>query len=527
MVELKHFPLGIQDFERLRNDNNYYVDKTDIIFKMTHTANYYFLSRPRRFGKSLLVSTLKCYFEGKKELFKGLAIEKLEKDWKKHPIFLMSFAGNKYASLQDLFDTMQYKLSSWEEEYELEVQHTNSWGTRFEKLLNTAYRKTGMQPVVLVDEYDAPLLDSLENPGLQDSLRIEMRKFFSPLKDLGGIIRFVFLTGISKFSQLSIFSELNNLNIITMDDEYSAICGITETEVFSQMKPEIQALADKNHISYEEACLALKKQYDGYHFSANGEDIYNPFSLITALSKKNISNYWFATGTPTVLTKMIKKYDMPPEDFDKGFLATQEMFDAPTETATDAIPMLYQSGYLTIKEAYSGGRFLLRFPNDEVRFGFMKSLLPYFATAIVSKNDTFLMQFSALLENGDLEQALTLMRAFFSSVPYTTEKQDENHYKTLFYLIARLCTPFVVSTEVCSAAGRSDMVIETAGFVYVFEFKKDGTPEEALLQIDSKGYSIPYTVTKKTDGMPKALYKVGVNFSSTTRTLENWKAVKE
>ena len=526
MAGLKLFPIGMQDFAQIRNNGYYYVDKTDIVYKMTHTSRFYFLSRPRRFGKSLLVSTLKCYFEAHRELFAGLAMEKLETEWKSYPVFLMSFVGTKYTDLEGFNIYMNYKLSEWEEEYGVENKNENEWGARFSALLKSAHEKSGREVVVLVDEYDAPLLDSMENPELQNKLKQEMRKFFSPLKDSGGILRFVFLTGISKFSQLTIFSELNNLNVITMDDDYAAICGITQEELDTQMQPEIQALADKNHLSYEGAREALKQKYDGYHFSSFSPDVYNPFSLINSLTKKSLSNFWFATGTPTILTKLIKKYNMNPEDFDKGFLSTQEMFDAPTETANDVVPMLYQSGYLTIKQ-FDGFKFILGFPNDEVRFGFMKSLLPCYATELVSKNDTFILQFSKSLGDENIDEALTLMRAFLSSVPYSAEKQDENHYKTLFYLITRLCTPYVVSTEVTSAAGRADVVIETSTAVYVFEFKKDSSPEEALAQIDSKGYLLPYYTTKAADGAQKNLYKIGANFDSSLRTLGKWKVVKE
>jgi len=526
MQELKRFPIGVQDFERLRNDGKYYVDKTDLVYKMTHTDDYYFLSRPRRFGKSLLVSTLKCYFEGRKDLFTGLAIEKLETEWKKYPVLHISFAINKYVTVKDLDDTMQDILSIWEKEFDIEITKDTAYGTRFAKILRAAYAKTGMQPVVLVDEYDAPLLDSMDNPELQNTLKQEMRKFFSPLKDLGGIIRFVFLTGISKFSQLSIFSELNNLKVITMNDDYAAICGITENELFTQMKPEIQALAEKQKLTYEQACEALKAQYDGYHFSENSPDVYNPFSLINALADKSLSNYWFATGTPTILTKLISKYDMDPKDFDEGFAATQEMFDAPTETATNPIPMLYQSGYITIKD-YDGGFYTLQFPNNEVRFGFLKSLMPYYATNDVCKNDTFLIKFTKALRDEDLEQALNLTRAFISSVPYNAEKQTEAHYKTIFYLIARLCTPYVVKTEEASAAGRSDVVVETKTAVYMFEFKLDGTAEEALKQITDKGYLIQYTARTKDDGSAKTLYKIGISFDTQTRTIGEWKWSKD
>ncbi len=525
MNGLKLFPIGLQDFARIRRDGYYYVDKTDLIYKMASTGSVYFLSRPRRFGKSLLVSTLKCYFEGRKELFEGLAMEGLEKEWKKHPVFHVSFAGNKYVTEEDLSDTLDYKLSEWENEYGLEAGKIGAWGTRFERLIKAAHDKTGEEPVVLVDEYDAPLLDTMDDPEMQKRLKLEMRKFFSPLKDLGGILRFVFLTGITKFSQDSISSGLNNLNFITMNDQYAAICGITRDELLSQMKPEIQALADKRGLTYEGAVEALRKKYDGYHFSEESPDVYNPFSLIRSLADRKLDNYWFSTGTPTVLTQLIKKYEINPDELDRGFPATADMFDAPAEEAGDPVPMLYQSGYVTIKD-YDGYSYTLGFPNEEVRYGFLHSLMPYYAAKTVSQNDTFLLKFSRFLREGNLEDAMTLMRSFFSSIPYNAEKQDENHYKTVFFLIARLCTPFGVRTEEASAAGRSDMVVETADAVYVFEFKLDGTVEEALAQIDSKGYLIPYEASAGADGRPKKLVKVGASFDSATRTLGGWKAVE-
>ena len=522
MAQLKRFPLGIQDFKRLRTDGKYYVDKTDIIYEMTHTDSYYFLSRPRRFGKSLLISTLQCYFEGKKELFTGLAMERLETEWKSYPVIRLDMSLVKYVDENTLDITLNKILYDYEEIYGIKADPKNhAWGVRLANIIEAAHKATGEDVVVLVDEYDTPMLDTF---GMQnfDEIRSKIRSLYAPLKALGSILRFVFLTGITKFSQLSIFSELNNLNVITMDDTYSSICGITEEELFSQLKPEIQALADKNSMSYEEACAALKQKYDGYHFSKNSPDIYNPFSLINSLADGELTNYWFSTGTPTILTKLLKQYDIDPKDFEEGVSATQEMFDAPTETATDPIPMFYQSGYLTIKN-YDGYEYTLGFPNGEVRLGFLKCLLPYYATKEVSRNDTFLLKFTKSLRENRIEDALTLMRAFLSSIPYNAEKQDENHYRTLFYLIARLCTPFVVKAEEASAAGRSDMVIETEGAVYVFEFKRDGTVEEALSQIDSRGYLIPYTVAKDKDGNLKQLYKIGAVFDSSTRTLGKWK----
>lgn len=524
MADLKLFPIGMQDFAQIRNNGYYYVDKTDLVYKMTHTNRVYFMSRPRRFGKSLLISTLQYYFEGKKELFTGLAIESLEKEWKSYPVIRLDMSIVKYTGHNTLEITLNKILEPFEEEYGVKADPQNyAWGTRLASIIEAAHKKTGKEVVVLVDEYDTPMLDTFGEENFND-IRNNIRSLYSPLKALGGMLRFVFLTGISKFSQLSIFSELNNLNVITMDDEYAAICGITEEELFSQMKAEIQAIADKYKITYEDACMALKQKYDGYHFSENSPDIYNPFSLINCLSKLQLTNYWFSTGTPALLTKLIKKYNMNPVDFEKGFSATLGMFDAPMETATSPIPMLYQSGYLTIKE-YDGYSYTLGYPNEEVRDGFANCLMPYYASEDAVSNDIFLLAFTKDLRDGNLDDALAKMKAFFSSVPYTAEKQDENHYKTLFYLIARLCTPFVVRTEEASAAGRADMVIETNDAVYVFEFKRDGTPEEALAQIDSKGYLIPYTVTKDKNGEPKKLFKIGVNFDSKARTLGEWKWV--
>lgn len=523
-MALKRFPIGIQDFARLREDGKYYVDKTDLVYKLTHTDDFYFLSRPRRFGKSLLVSTLECYFEGRKELFEGLAMERLETEWKKYPVLKISLANNKFTSLNALQVALCQILERFESRYGISNRRGAEWGPRLADILLAAYETTGMRPVVLVDEYDAPLLDSMDDPELQKILKEEMRKLFSPLKDLGGTLRFVFLTGISKFSQLSIFSELNNLKVITMSDEYATICGITKDEVFTQLKPNIQRLADKHGLTYENACKALKQKYDGYHFSKNSPDIFNPFSLINSLSDCELSNYWFATGTPTILTKLIKKFDMAPEVLNTGFEATREMFDAPTETASNPIPMLYQSGYLTIKGTKSGGRYILKFPNDEVRFGFLKALMPYYCTKDVAQNDTFLMKLADTFESGDINEALRQIRAFIGSVPYNATKQNENYYRTLFFLIFKLCTPFVARAEECSAAGRADAVIETENAVYVFEFKLEGngSAEDALAQIDSKGYPIPYSATAFADGSLKKLYKIGVSFDGEKRTIGEW-----
>jgi len=521
-MALKKFPIGVQDFAQIRENGYFYVDKTDLVYKLTHTNQYYFLSRPRRFGKSLLISTLQCYFEGRKELFAGLAMEKLETEWKKYPVIRLDMSIVKYSSKDSLADSLNKILKTHEDRFGVPSEPENhTWGVRMARIIEEAHKQTGKQVVILVDEYDAPMLDTFGMESFDD-IRLQVRSLYSPFKALGGILQFVFLTGISKFSQLSIFSELNNLNVITMDDSYASICGITQEEVLTQMQPEIQALADKQGLTYEGACNALKQKYDGYHFTKNSPDIYNPFSLINALSKSELENFWFSTGTPTILTKLVSKYKMDPEAFDQGFAATQDMFDAPTETAKNPIPMLYQSGYLTIKETKSGNRFVLGFPNDEVRFGFIKALMPYYAEDDVVKNDQFLLKLADLFEENKINEMLTLMKAFISSVPYNLTKQTESYYQALFFIIFKLVTPYVVKAEECSAAGRADAVVETANAVYVFEFKLDGSAEQALKQIDEKGYLIPYSATRAADGTLKKLYKIGVNFDKETRTLGQW-----
>lgn len=528
-MALKRFPIGVQDFARIREDGMYYVDKTDLVYKLTHTDLYYFLSRPRRFGKSLLVSTLQCYFEGRKDLFTGLAMERLETEWKKYPVIRLDMSRIKDLDDEIFAANMDSILGVIEKKYGIKHDRNNrAWGARLTSLIYAANEQTGEPVVVLVDEYDAPVLEAMGDTELLKKIRTRMRDLYSPLKALGGILRFVFLTGISKFSQLSIFSELNNLKVITMNDDYAAICGITKEEVLTQMQPEIQALADKNGMTYDGACEALQKQYDGYHFSKNSPDVFNPFSLINALSDKELANYWFATGTPTILTRLMRKYKVAPAPFDTGFEATQDMFDAPTETAKNPIPMLYQSGYLTIKSSKPGSRFVLGFPNDEVRLGFLKALMPYYAMDDVVQNDSFLLRFVDALDACDIELALTHIRAFMSGIPYNAERKDENHYKTVLFLIFKLCTPYVVRTEECSAAGRADAVVETANAVYVFEFKldKSATVDDALKQIDDKGYLIPYSVTMAKDGSPKKLFKIGVTFDQEKRSIGEWKIVE-
>ena len=381
------YPIGIQNFGELRNTNCVYIDKTELIYRLTHTNKVYFLSRPRRFGKSLLVSTLEAYFLGKKELFKGLAMESLENEWNTYPVLHVDFSGSKYDSADNLKAAVNKQLLLWEKVYGHEEGDT-TFSLRFESVIRRAYEQTGQQVVVLIDEYDSPMLDSNNDDATQKEIRNIMRDFFSPLKKSDPYLRFVFLTGISKFSQMSIFSELNNLQNISMRDDYSAICGITEQELRTQLQIDIEQMAQANNETYEEACMHLKQQYDGYHFSENSEDIYNPFSLFNAFAQKRYANFWFSTGTPTFLIDILQECDFDIRGLD-GTTATAEQFDAPSNRITDPLPVLYQSGYLTIKEYDPDFQvYTLAYPNKEVRKGFIESLMPAYVH-LPARENTF------------------------------------------------------------------------------------------------------------------------------------------
>ncbi|MBR4911331.1 MAG: ATP-binding protein [Bacteroidales bacterium] len=528
MFMARMFPIGMQTFSKIRESNAIYVDKTALVYKLAHDAPVYFLARPRRFGKSLLISTLDDYFSGRKELFKGLAIDSLETEWKKHPVLRFDFSQMKFQKQGDLEQLLDRQLSEYETLYGIEIGKTKP-SLRLQNIILAAKQKFGERVVFLVDEYDAPLLDTLVDKATFEDMRQTLRDFYSPLKSLDPHLRFIFITGITKFSQLSIFSELNNLKIISMLDEYADICGITEEELHTQMRPEIEAMATATGRTFEQTCAALKKKYDGYHFSKKSPDIYNPFSVMNALQDRELTNYWFETGTPMHLIEQMKKFRIAPEEIAKGIEATADMFNVPAESSANPMPVLYQSGYLTIKGfRQRGDIYKLAIPNEEVSEGLFKSLLPHYAGIDKSKSDTFIIRFTDALYDGKLDDAMQMLRAFLSSIPYDAERQDEDHYKTIFYLLIRMSTPFVTQTEVRSAAGRADAIVETDDSVYVFEFKLDkaATIDDALNQIGDKGYLIPYSVTKKADGTPKKLVKVGVVIDHEKRTIGQWKAIE-
>ena len=505
---------GTSHFPTLRENKTVYVDKTALIHRMVNADTAFFLSRPRRFGKSLLVTTLEAYFQGRKELFEGLDMEKLEQEWTEHPVLRFDMSGTKYTTLGDLEERLNIQLLQYEEVYGRNPDAGKKTNSRLNSLIRRAKKARGQKVVILIDEYDAPLLDTVMDPDSFEELRRMLRAFYSPLKESAEHLRFVFLTGITKFSQLSIFSELNNLKIISMADDYAAICGMTEEEIRTQLRPEVESLAEQYGVDFEGAMTLLKKQYDGYHFTGDSPDIYNPYSLLCCLQDRKLGNHWYSSGTPTHLTEMLNQYSLRPEELE-GFYADSGDFDEPTEAADSPVPILYPSGYLTIKGCDDEG-YILGFPNEEVRQGFLKGLMPYYFRRTSHENMTFIRQLTRAMKQHNIEQAMQLLRSFFSSTPYDAERQDEAHYKTIFYLIFRLAVSFNVRTEERSAAGRCDAVVETKDAVYVFEFKLKGTAQEALAQIDGRGYLIPYAAGGK------RLYKIGVCFDEELKTLKEW-----
>ena len=515
----RKYPIGVQTFSKIREDGYLYIDKTALIYDLVQSGTIYFLSRPRRFGKSLLVTTLESYFSGRKELFRGLAMEGLEKDWTEYPVLHFDFSGTKYFSESALEEQLDLQLSGFESIYGKGEGEISPAG-RFGGIIRRAYRQTGRQVVFLVDEYDAPLLDSNSDPELQERLRNMLRSFYSVVKMSDAMLRFVFITGISKFSQMSIFSELNSLQNISMKDRFSAICGITQREVEEQLRPDVEALAQKNGETYEEALEHLKKMYDGYHFSPECEDIYNPFSLLSAFSNLDYDSYWFSSGTPTFLINLLRRSEFDIESLDNTE-ASAEQFDAPTEQVHTPLPVLYQSGYLTIKAYDPVFRiYTLAYPNEEVRQGFISSLIPYYVNDPNHARNSLITGVVRALWQNDIGKCMELITAFFASIPYDLDNKTEKHYHTIFYLLFSAMGAYVES-EVRSAVGRADIVLKTGTHIYVFELKVDGSAEDALKQIDSKGYLVPYTA----DG--RKLVKVGVNFDSATRTVSDWKAVAE
>ena len=508
------YPIGIQTFRDIVEGGYLYIDKTGIIHELVETYCYVFLNRPRRFGKSLLSSTIHSYFTGEKELFEGLEAGRLKKEWPKHPVFHFDMSTAKHLDEEQLLSELSLKLDRYEEIYG-KVETETQINQRFEGLVQRAVKQTGEKAVVIIDEYDAPLLDVVNNQERLSPMRQIMRNFYSPIKSLDPYLRFVFITGITKFAQLSIFSELNNLKNISMMPRYSAICGISQSELETRMSAPVQEMADELGLSAEELLSKLKSNYDGYHFCAKSEDIYNPFSLLNSLSDKMFGSYWFNTATPTFLTERLRETPVEDNLLDRMTEIAQSDFDISPEFTDSILPLLYQTGYLTIK-AYcpEDDSYTLGYPNREVREGFLKGLLNSYRGS-EGMSASFVLQFNKALKTNDINGAMERLQSFLAGIPYDLENKTEKHFQTIIYLIFSLLG-YYIRAEVKSAAGRADAVCWTKDRTYVFEFKLDGSAEDALKQIDDKGYLIPY----KADG---TCVKVGVNISSQTRTLESWK----
>ena len=516
--QLKRLPVGIQTFDKLIQGGYLYIDKTAYIHKMVSESNYIFLSRPRRFGKSLLVSTLQSYFEGKKELFKGLAIEKLEKEWAQHPVLRFSLASGKHMEKEQLERYLLDILSDNEERFGLHSDKVDT-NIRLKDLIKNVYDKTGKQVVVLIDEYDAPLLDVVHENEQLPILRQVMRNFYSPLKDCDPYLRFVFLTGITKFSQLSIFSELNNLKNISMLPEFAAICGITVEEMQTQMADYIDVFAETEETGHEEMVEKLKKQYDGYHFTWPSPDIFNPFSLLNAMQDRRLDSYWFASGTPTYLIEMLRKFDVLPSEI-KNIEAEAFDFDAPTENMQSITPLLYQSGYITIKDYNKNfNYYTLSIPNKEVRIGLLRSLVPsYVQTSTLVVNNTA-RKMAQLIVNDDVDSALSLLQKFLQTVPYCDNASSEGHYQQVMFIVFSLLSNYIADVEVRTPSGRVDMVMRTNKALYLFELKMNKSAAAAMKQIDLKDYPARFAMC----GLP--IVKVGINFDDERRTISDWQIV--
>ena len=524
MTMERKYPIGIQTFSEIIRNGYLYVDKTDLVWQLAHYAKYIFLSRPRRFGKSLLTSTLEAYFQGEKDLFEGLKIMDLEKEWEQYPVFRLDISTAKSQPSADaLRARLMTILKDYTELYGRDDDEKTPGGL-LEGLIKRAYAKTGKQVVVIIDEYDAPLLDVLHDNPMLDDMRKVMQEFYVPLKANERFIKFCFITGITKFSQLSIFSTINNLTNVTMDPAFSSICGITEQEFISVFGEDINRLAEVYGSTYSEMHAKLKLQYDGYHFSENSLEVYNPFSLLKAFQQSKVANYWFESGTPTFLIRQMQHFHTDILSLEQ-LEAFSSDFDQPTEAMQTALPLLYQSGYLTIKDYDRESElYTLSIPNQEVRIGYTEGLLPvYTGLEARSVKAGFALKFWRALKKGDADLAMREMQAFMAGIPYVEGfKQKlaeaanaEGFYEYTLYLIFSMLN-FYVRTQVKCAGGRVDMVVLMPDATYVFELKVNCTAQEALDQIDSRGYAIPY----EADG--RKVTKIGVRFNPDTRVPEEW-----
>ena len=508
------YPIGIQSFSEIRQNGYVYVDKTALMYKLLSEGKYYFLSRPRRFGKSLLISTLEAYFLGKKELFEGLAVAELEKDWVEYPVLHLDLNTEKYDSPEALINKLSGAIDSWEKEYGRN-ESEKSLPTRFEGIIRRAKEKTGRNVVILVDEYDKPMLQAIGNNELQKEYRDTLKSFYGALKSQDACIKFALLTGVTKFGKVSVFSDLNNLKDISMSQYYYDLCGITEKELHHYFDDEVGQLAQMNNQTKEEAYDRLKEEYDGYHFTYDTPGMYNPFSILWTLSERRYGNYWFETGTPTFLVELLQKADYNLEEM-AGIEADSDMLGS-IFNDDNPIPVIYQSGYLTIKDYDSRfGIYKLGFPNREVEDGFMKFLLRYYTAKKITNSAFEISKFVSDIESGNAEGFMQRLQSFFAGAKFDQIAKDtENWFQNVVFIVTTLCGLYI-EAEHQTSNGRIDLVLKTDKFIYVMELKYDGTAEEALQQIDDKGYALPW----QSDG--RTVIKVGANFSSQLRRLDGW-----
>ena len=512
---VQKMPIGIQSFEDLRRKGFAYVDKTSFVYKMVTEGKYYFLSRPRRFGKSLLLNTLESYFLGKRDLFDGLAIAALEHDWVEYPVLHLDLNTQKYDCPEALSSLLDEVVTKWERLYGRDESEAGI-GRRFQGLIRRAFEQTGRQVVILVDEYDKPLLQAIGKPELQDAYRAILKGFYGALKSMDGCIRFAFLTGVTKFGKVSVFSDLNNLRDISMLPQFHDICGITEAELHAYFDKEVEELASAKGKTVSETYAILRENYDGYHFSSEPKaGIYNPFSLLNALLNSEIGQYWFETGTPSYLVELLRehRYVLPDLEREEPDADTLNSVDI---ASTNPIPVIYQSGYLTIK-GYDPDFELYRlgFPNREVKQGFLKYLMPYYANTVEGKSSFEVSRFVRSLREGGIEEFMERLQSFLSACPYELEPEQERHFQSVMYILTSLCG-YHVDIETHTNKGRMDMTVQTQSYVYIFEFKFNRTAEEALSQINAKGYSERFA----SDG--RTLVKVGVNYSTALRNIDRW-----
>lgn len=517
-MEQKNFvkyPIGIQNFERIRTEGYTYVDKTDMVWELCNRGSYYFLGRPRRFGKSLLLSTLEAYLEGKRDLFKGLAIEKLEKEWKQYPILHIDLNAKQYNTREALIEILGMHLERWESKYGCEKYKDRSPEERFIHVIEGVYEQTGMPVAILVDEYDKPLSLNIGNEELQDELRGILKAFYGVMKTCDRYIKIGFLTGVTKFSKVSVFSDLNNIDDISMWNKYSTICGVTEQEIHVKFDGEVALLAAACKMTKEECYEKLRKQYDGYHFCEEAIGVYNPFSLLSTLNKQKFGDYWFETGTPTLLVKLLQQAHFNLNDIEDEAVSA-DLMGSVDSLKVNPIPVIYQSGYLTVKSYDERFKeYHLGFPNEEVRTGFFNFLLPIYTNAKRDVSQFNIVKFVNEIENGKPESFMTRLSAMMADTDYRIVGEAELYFQNFLYLFFRLLGIYV-EVERATSDGRTDMIVQTPDYIYIFEFKLDKTAEDALRQIEERGYAKPFATDLR------QLYKIGVNFSSVKRCVGEW-----